>query len=606
MAQFGSADLKSEKLADEFLQCPLCFEQFISPKVLPCQHTFCLACLRGYVVARAFYNSLPCPLCKEVAEIPGNDVGNLKNNFMVVNLLQFVQSSKKATEEEWREAEPTSVLSMTSTDVRECGACNEPGRLSSYCHMCSMWLCNICSKAHRRVPSTAPHPLVSNEEVDRQCKEMVLQGEMRISGMQVENVEKQDFYLCQMRQLPENIEAVKSKIKSSAKEAQETIKEKMKDLLQKVETFSRGQESVLSLRLHEAEEKKKSLDNLQELLNMVKISSDGQSNQHAIKSVEEFLTNKSVSEPHVSTEKTVSLVFTPFGNSLGELKGLEIGCLRRVTNSAVTRFLNDRPLGVNKEACLVEREYISALAINKLAHKFVVANNRSVLVLKHNSKAPQPFLSALSERNVTRPWGIAYSVEDCRVFISEAGEHEGEGAVISYNHDGAFHSVIASGLTLPRGIAVHKNLVFVCDQIDKCVYIMNVWGKIIRLVKKTPGGQFLFNGPMFVSVGKSGTFAVSDNCNSVKIFDKDCNHLFTYTSELADSEFWDVLVLQNDTVVVCDWKHGLHKISPDHASNGLISIDSSVVMREPSALAALNNGNSIYVGTCGGEIFSAI
>ena len=277
-----------------------------------------------------------------------------------------------------------------------------------------------------------------------------------------------------------------------------------------------------------------------------------------------------------------------------------------MTNDLSTLSLNDRSLMVNKEACLDEREYISALAINKLAHKFIVVNNKSVLVLKPNSKGPTHFLSPLSERNVTRPWGIAYSVEDCRVFISEAGKHEGEGAVISYNHDGAFHSVVASGLTLPRGIAVHKNLVFVCDQLDRCVYIMNVWGKVVRVLKKTPGGHFLFNGPMFISVGKSGLFAVSDNCSSVKVFDKDCQLLYTYTSHLADTEFWNVLVLQNDTVIACDWKHGLHKISPDFQDNGLIATDTCLMTKEPSALAALDNGSAIYIGTCGGEIFSAI
>ena len=379
------------------------------------------------------------------------------------------------------------------------------------------------------------------------------------------------------------------------------------NLLQKVDSFYSDREMEMFRKLHKAEERKKKLEKTLELLNVVKISNDGPYNQNAINSVQDFLSkNTDMQTEDISNEHSISLAFTSFTNNIKEMKHLEMGSLRKVTSNASSHFLNDRPLTIHKEACLVEREYISSLAINKLAHKFIVVNNKSVFVLKYNTKIPTNFLSPLSERNVERPWGIAYSAEDCRVFISEAGKHEGEGAVISYNHDGAFHSVVASGLTLPRGIAVHKNLVFVCDQIDRCVYIMNVWGKVVRVLRKTPDGQFIFNGPMFISVGRSGTFAVSDNCNSVKIFDKDCKLLKTYTSELADSEFWDVLVLHNDTVVVCDWRHGLHRISPHHDNNGLLAVDTNVVMKEPSALAALENGNSIYIGTCGGEMFSAI
>ena len=604
------SDTLTDTLSDEFLQCPLCFEQFANPKVLPCQHTFCLECLRRYVAVRTFYEYLPCPLCKESFEVPGNNVENFRNNFMIVSLLQLVEKSKTASKEAKADQSTFSMFSLSNTNPnqeKQCGACEESGRLANYCNVCYMWLCAVCSKAHRKVPLTASHVLVSNEEVNQECKKVGDQGEKKIMEMQNETIEAEDFFLGQIRQLPENIEATKSKIKASAEEAMNVIKEKSENLMEAVDTFYTQREFEVFDKLHKAEERKKNLDKTLELLNAVKISTDGPYNQLAIKSVEDFIScHKDSFEVDISKDSSVHLAFTGCKSSINEVKGYELGCLRKVTNNVMNVYLHDRLLSVHKEACLIEREYISGLAINKLAHKFMVANNKSVLVLKYNSKVPQNFLSPLSERCVTRPWGIAYSVEDSRVFISEAGTHEGEGAVISYNHDGAFHSVVASGLTLPRGISIHKNMVFVCDQIDRCVYIMNVWGKIIRVLKKTPDGQFLFSGPMFISVGRSGTFAVSDNFTSVKIFDKDCKHLFTYTSEISDTEFWDVLVLQNDNVVVCDWKHGLHKISTDLVSNGLISVDPSDLMKEPAALASLYNGNSIYIGTCGGEIFSAI
>ena len=35
---------------ENLLQCAICLDRFRLPKVLPCQHTFCLACLRSNFV----------------------------------------------------------------------------------------------------------------------------------------------------------------------------------------------------------------------------------------------------------------------------------------------------------------------------------------------------------------------------------------------------------------------------------------------------------------------------------------------------------------------------------------------------------------------------
>lgn len=608
MAKSSSSTEPFDELSCQFLACPLCFEQFVSPKVLPCQHTFCLACLRSYAASRGFDHTIPCPMCKEVVIIPGNDVSNFKNNFWIVSLLHFVEDSKNVKGQKKSETSGTASIvdSLALRSQTLCGACSEQGILTSFCEPCTLWLCNICTKAHGRLPATSSHNLKSSEEVDVQCKALVTVGEQAVSELQQANTEREEHLLAQICQLPENICCIKKRIESAAEEAHKVIREKAKSLQQKVEQFQHDQNEELSKKLAVVDERKEELSHMQDLLEKVKLSNDGFQNQTAIKMVERFLFSSSVKDFSLHGDNIVSLAFDAFSNNLTELKNLDMGQLCVVSDQIKGgQYLHDRPLGVHKIASLVDREYITALAINKFADKFVVTSNQNVLVFKPHSRVPKPFLSPLAERNVNKPWGIAYCEDERCIYVSEAGRHEGDGAVVAYAYDGSFMSVIASGLTLPRGIALHKGYIFVCDQIDRCIYIFNTRGKIMKVLKKTPDGKYLFNGPMFISVGKNNEIAVSDNCSSVKIFDKDCCLKFTYTSNIAESQFWDVHVLPNGTVIVCDWKHGVHKVSPDFNANGLICIESGL-LREPSALAGLENGNSIYIGTCGGEIFSVI
>ncbi|GFS21828.1 tripartite motif-containing protein 2 [Elysia marginata] len=597
--------LPLEELSNQFLICPLCLEQYKSPKVLPCQHTFCLECIRAYIAARGLDCTLPCPLCKEMARIPDNDPSKLKNNFMIVSLLQFVEATATKAES------PTdrnlgSLFGSDEASEDGCGACGEITSMTNFCQVCHLWLCNICTKAHTRLPATATHELLTSNQMDACCKAMVGKGEKALGEIQTSNSELYEALVAQQSKLPENVRLVKERVEAAAALAVRVINEKTAELTQQAEQFLLEQSDILKQRGREVLKAKGELDGIEDLLQSVKVSEDGYKNQKAIKKVEEYLNRSQYfPSPYEAGISALSLSFTAFGNNLADLKNLEIGQMRVVSEKLKKVFLVDRTLTIRKNSALVERDYISALAINKFADKFVVANNQNVMIIKPESVIPKRFLSLDSERNITKPWGIAYSEEDRRIFISQSGPFEGDGSIMSYTHDGFFHSQIASGLTLPRGIAVHKSYIFVCDQIDKCVYILTTAGKVVRVLKKTPDGKTIFNGPMFISVGKSGIFAVSDNCTSVKIFDKDCNLKYTYISSLPESQFWDVHVTLTNAVVVCDWKHGLHKISPTFDNNGMISVDGTD-LREPSAITALEHGSSLYVGTCGGDIFSAI
>ncbi|XP_051929937.1 E3 ubiquitin-protein ligase SH3RF2 isoform X1 [Hippocampus zosterae] len=71
------------------LECPLCYEQLdASAKVLPCQHTFCKACLQKQEAA---HSQMFCPECR--APIRVRTVEELPANILLVRLMEDLQGS---------------------------------------------------------------------------------------------------------------------------------------------------------------------------------------------------------------------------------------------------------------------------------------------------------------------------------------------------------------------------------------------------------------------------------------------------------------------------------------------------------------------------------
>jgi len=69
-------------------ECSICTEVFIDPRVLPCQHTFCLKCLLNYGNDRQPGDRMPCPLCRKEFTIPDIGLSGIQKNFEKEKLIQ--------------------------------------------------------------------------------------------------------------------------------------------------------------------------------------------------------------------------------------------------------------------------------------------------------------------------------------------------------------------------------------------------------------------------------------------------------------------------------------------------------------------------------------
>jgi hypothetical protein len=152
-------------LIQELLECPVCMNLFESPHVLPCQHTFCKACINS--MFNAAVKTLDCPMCRVKHALP-NGVESLTANFTIQRLIELesmespvvevlpappaaviVESrsspeSKSSSSRRHHDSSSNSSSSSSSRSAKaKCFACQRFTRLR-VCRDCSYMLCYDC------------------------------------------------------------------------------------------------------------------------------------------------------------------------------------------------------------------------------------------------------------------------------------------------------------------------------------------------------------------------------------------------------------------------------------------------------------------------------
>ncbi|XP_072040490.1 uncharacterized protein [Amphiura filiformis] len=147
--------------------CAICFEHFQDPRALPCQHGFCLECLRDWAELNSEKTRLVCPTCREGIDLDKDGVEGLPVHSL--NMLKSVLKSDEELKDIEREKE--SVF---------CGNCsNVPKNNATFhCYDCKQHLCAECRKLHQALRVNQTHYIVHRPT----CDEDALPSEKLVGG----------------------------------------------------------------------------------------------------------------------------------------------------------------------------------------------------------------------------------------------------------------------------------------------------------------------------------------------------------------------------------------------------------------------------------------
>ncbi|XP_041457329.1 E3 ubiquitin-protein ligase TRIM33-like [Lytechinus variegatus] len=146
--------MASSKQLSESLECPICHDLLSNPKLLPCSHSFCTSCLTELHSFQPADSALTCPVCRQDANVPGNDVSNFPTNLIVKSLVEDFKRRSDAKAER--------IKGDGEIAIQTCTVCDGDDQdiATYYCQNCSEFICEDCLQHHNRYKRNACHETV--------------------------------------------------------------------------------------------------------------------------------------------------------------------------------------------------------------------------------------------------------------------------------------------------------------------------------------------------------------------------------------------------------------------------------------------------------------
>ena len=139
-AKPSTAAEKALQKIQEQVTCGICLEPCKQPKLLKCFHVFCEQCLQTLV--RREGQSLPCPDCRKVTQLPVGGVSGLQGAFYIHYLFDVQDALKK----------------VSSSDQTMCNKCKKREAVR-FCRTCD-FVCERCVETHQEWEEFKTHEII--------------------------------------------------------------------------------------------------------------------------------------------------------------------------------------------------------------------------------------------------------------------------------------------------------------------------------------------------------------------------------------------------------------------------------------------------------------
>ncbi|XP_033100441.1 E3 ubiquitin-protein ligase TRIM56-like [Anneissia japonica] len=220
-----------EELKSDFLNCQICMEDCVDPKLLQCLHFFCAECLGKWKRNRC----VECPTCREVTQLRNGKISSLKSMFFVTSMIDSIKCKLGGGGDS-----VASGRKKKYTDVR----CEEHGeRLNFYCKKCKKPVCRDCVTLDHPRPS---HVCENLCEAAVKARKDIEQGMGKVVTIQ----EQLTLAEGELKAVEENVnsstEIAQVELKKVNDEMMKAIQSKHDDIREKIQDLANNEKQAIS------------------------------------------------------------------------------------------------------------------------------------------------------------------------------------------------------------------------------------------------------------------------------------------------------------------------------------------------------------------------
>ncbi|XP_032678369.1 RING finger protein nhl-1-like [Odontomachus brunneus] len=487
---------------EDVLQCPICKERLKSPKITPCQHTFCLQCLKNQVAtSNKRDGSFTCPVCD--ASFDGRAPENFPNNLYIESLLDVMATSTRKQARppkstvSFAPLPPKIIRNRESSATLNCRRCSEI--CEKRCRHCKRGYCYACWKKH------------VNEDLREELGN--INGDLETSATRFE--ERIIYFRNKANEMKDFISRdIEVKVADLNKRKENRIK--------KVEHIvTRGEMSVedIKQRMEKAQAAVKAERN--------EVSHDLRSNE---KKVKVFL----------DLQQKAAEVMAAIAIWESKLRGIEMGLAEINKRGGSIIKENVGPLYKRKAFApkiIVNRDMVqrpSALAVDSWRDHIIATcpGSGQVVILDRKFK----LMRRIRHREMMAPQGVAFLQENDEIYVTDKWKH----CIFVFNHNGKLarrmcsRGLGESQLRSPEGITFHpeRNVLYVADTGNDRIQILEKDGSYLdsigpigkraknaaKFYKTDPIPSHL-NQPTDVAVTTTRVVVADSGNHKIKIFD---------------------------------------------------------------------------------------
>ncbi|XP_076360885.1 uncharacterized protein LOC143252517 [Tachypleus tridentatus] len=517
LSRKGTENLK------ELVRCSICLDRLSIPKMLPCQHTFCLLCIQNCIVGSGEAARLRCAQCRSEITFPKEGVSTLPGNIYLQSILDLLDSDYAAFDEFVRCA-----FCQTICDVSVCEHCS-----NAFCSLCLDRHVDDLKKQLGQISEQLQEVTDRLQQREKSFQESLLKLKEEIHEAADKRIKKiLDIETRLLRNVDQVMINEDTRWRESVKKLDNTAQNIQEIVNKKFDEASTSSEKVsIFLGLH-----RESSDLITDVSSscQTRMSFDPQS----------FNLVTVRKESYEEGEESESNVSIPHSCPSGGIAKNEENPKIKDWAEAHSRLYRSKSFVPKMRIGTSHLQRPSGIAASPWSNElFVVSmDNHRVLVFDINSGKYLRFFGTRGQKpgEFLCPFGIALSQTEQTILVTDKWKH----CIHVFNKDGRFQKQIGmkgrspGHFRSPESISVdHNGKIYVCDTCNDRIQVFDKEGAFVcemGVKSLTEGGSVrqrsMFHEPTGIAVTPDGQrVVVSDFGNHrIHVFSSNGDLLFTF------------------------------------------------------------------------------